>query len=121
FFPTADTQKKGVSSGKQAGPAGGGGFDLPTGEGTKCEIPPQTGGDSERFRPGQQILGHYTVVKQLGRGGMGTVYLARDDVSGQEVAVKVLPAALARDRNIRERFVQEARALATMDHPNIVP
>ncbi|MCC7073042.1 MAG: protein kinase [Deltaproteobacteria bacterium] len=86
--------------------------------------PAETGGekaDEARFRPGQGILGHYTVVRQLGRGGMGTVYLARDDVSGQEVAVKVLPAALARERDIRERFVQEARALAAMDHPNIVP
>ncbi|MBI1948434.1 MAG: protein kinase [Deltaproteobacteria bacterium] len=84
----------------------------------------ETGGEKSeeaRFRAGQAILGHYTVVRQLGRGGMGTVYLARDDVSGQEVAVKVLPAALARERDIRERFVQEARALAAMDHPNIVP
>lgn len=86
--------------------------------------PAETGGEKSeeaRYRTGQAILGHYTVVRQLGRGGMGTVYLARDDVSGQEVAVKVLPAALARERDIRERFVQEARALAAMDHPNIVP
>lgn len=86
---------------------------------------PETGGngavDEGRFQPGQTILGHYTVVRQLGKGGMGTVYLARDDVSGQEVAVKVLPAQLARERDIRERFILEARALASMDHPNIVP
>lgn len=86
---------------------------------------PETGGgdrvDDSRFKPGQRILGHYSVVRQLGRGGMGTVYLARDDVSGQEVAVKALPASLARERDIRERFIQEARALASMDHPNIVP
>ena len=84
--------------------------------------PPQTGaGDDARFHTGDTILGHYTVVRQLGRGGMGTVYLARDEVSGQEVAVKVLPASLARERDIRERFIQEARALASLDHPNIVP
>lgn len=86
--------------------------------------PSETGGEraeEARFRPGQVILGHYIVGRQLGRGGMGTVYLAKDDVSGQEVAVKVLPAALARERDIRERFVQEARALAALDHPNIVP
>lgn len=77
--------------------------------------------EDQRFKSGDVILGHYVVVKQLGRGGMGTVYLARDDVSGQEVAVKVLPAQLARERDIRERFVQEARALASLDHPNIVP
>ena len=84
----------------------------------------ETGGEraeEARFQPGQVILGHYIVGRQLGRGGMGTVYLAKDDVSGQEVAVKVLPAALARERDIRERFVQEARALAALDHPNIVP
>jgi serine/threonine protein kinase len=80
----------------------------------------QMEGDA-KFKTGDLILGHYTVVKQLGRGGMGTVYLARDEVSLQEVAVKVLPAALARERDIRERFVQEARSLASMDHPNIVP
>ncbi len=73
------------------------------------------------FAPGTSILGHYTVVRQLGRGGMGTVYLARDDVSAQEVAVKVLPGALGREKDIRDRFIQEARALAAMDHPNIVP
>jgi serine/threonine protein kinase len=77
--------------------------------------------DDPRFQPGQTMLGHYTVVRQLGKGGMGTVYLARDEVSGQEVAVKVLPASLARERDIRDRFIQEARALASMDHTNIVP
>lgn len=52
---------------------------------------------------------------------MGSVYLARDDLSGQEVAVKVLPAALSREADIRERFLQEARALASLDHEAIVP
>jgi eukaryotic-like serine/threonine-protein kinase len=85
---------------------------------------PETQGDGReeaRFKTGQKILRHYSVVRQLGKGGMGTVYLARDEVSGQEVAVKVLPGALARERDIRERFTLEARALASMDHPNIVP
>ena len=77
--------------------------------------------EDARFQPGRVILGHYTIVSSLGRGGMGTVYLARDDVSGQRVAVKVLPASLARERDIRDRFVEEARALATLDHPGIVP
>lgn len=94
-------------------------------EPAKGPLSPETGGgervDDSRFKPGERILGHYTVVRQLGRGGMGTVYLARDEVSGQEVAVKALPASLARERDIRERFIQEARALASMDHPNIVP
>ncbi|HEY4221757.1 MAG TPA: protein kinase, partial [Myxococcota bacterium] len=102
FFPTADTKRK-VS----------GEIDMDAEEAEAT--------DDARFNPGERILGHYTVVRQLGRGGMGTVYLARDDVSGQEVAVKVLPASLARERDIRDRFTQEARALASMDHQNIVP
>lgn len=78
-------------------------------------------GTIDRFAPGQAVLDQYRVVRQLGQGGMGAVYLARDDVSGQEVAIKVLPAELAKDKDIRERFNQEARALAALDHPNIVP
>lgn len=77
--------------------------------------------EGERFPPGTLILRQYRTVRRLGEGGMGSVYLARDDLSGQEVAVKVLPAALAREADIRERFVQEARALAALDHPAIVP
>lgn len=75
----------------------------------------------ERFAPGTTLLRQYRVVEKLGQGGMGAVYRARDDVSGQEVAVKVLPAGLARDPHLRERFVQEAQALASLDHPAIVP
>ena len=84
----------------------------------------QPGGDhidEERFAPGTVVMQHYTIERQLGRGGMGAVYLAVDDVSGQRVAVKVLPAWHARDRELRERFVLEARALAALDHPGIVP
>ena len=77
--------------------------------------------ERDRFQPGTVILKHYTIDKQIGRGGMGAVYLAVDDVSGQRVAVKVLPSWLARDRDLRERFVLEARALAALDHPGIVP
>ncbi len=77
--------------------------------------------DEQRFAPGQRVLGVYAVERQVGRGGMGAVYLARDDVSGQRVAVKVLPGSAARERSARERFIQEARALAALDHPGIVP
>jgi serine/threonine-protein kinase len=73
------------------------------------------------FHPGDVVVGTYVIERALGQGGMGTVYLAADQVTGQKVAVKVLPASLARERDIRERFVLEARALATLDHPNIVP
>ncbi len=78
--------------------------------------------DADRtFHAGDVIVGSYVVERQLGRGGMGAVYLATDRLSGQRVAVKVLPASLARERDIRERFVREARALAALDHPGIVP
>ncbi len=81
-------------------------------------------GDEEevaRFADGDVVLGTYVIERQLGKGGMGTVYLGRDDVSGQRVAIKVLPGALAREKDIRDRFIQEARSLAALDHPGIVP
>jgi serine/threonine protein kinase len=76
---------------------------------------------ASELHPGDVVVGGYVVDRQLGRGGMGAVYLATDAVSGQRVAVKVLPASLARERDIRERFVREARALAALDHAGIVP
>jgi len=85
---------------------------------------PQAGDDSDgdrTWQPGEVIVATYVVDRQLGQGGMGAVYLATDRISGQRVAIKVLPAALARERDIRERFVMEARALAALDHPGIVP
>src|SRR5512143_2754176 len=64
-------------------------------------------------------LGIYEILGPLGAGGMGEVYLARDTRLKREVAVKVLPAALAADREWRTRFVREAQVLASLNHPNI--
>jgi eukaryotic-like serine/threonine-protein kinase len=69
--------------------------------------------------PGSR-LGPYEILAPLGAGGMGEVYRARDTRLGREVAVKVLPADRLKDEARRRRFVQEARAASSLNHPNIV-
>ena len=65
-------------------------------------------------------LGPYEVVALIGAGGMGEVYRARDQRLGRDVAVKVLPASFAADPERLRRFEQEARAVAALNHPNIL-
>ena len=67
------------------------------------------------------LAGEYSLQRELGRGGMGVVYLARDVQLDRDVAIKVLPTHLARDTAARERFLREARMAAGLSHPNIVP
>ena len=67
------------------------------------------------------LAGEYSIQRELGRGGMGVVYLARDVQLDRDVAIKVLPAHLARTPAARERFVREARMAAGLSHPHIVP
>jgi eukaryotic-like serine/threonine-protein kinase len=64
-------------------------------------------------------LGPYEVIAQLGAGGMGEVYRARDTQLGRDVALKVLPEILARDPERMARFKREAQVLASLNHPNI--
>jgi len=66
-------------------------------------------------------FGQYRIVGLLGRGGMADVYQAEDARSGQVVALKVLPAEFARDRERARRFAEEIQAAAALDHPSIVP
>lgn len=67
------------------------------------------------------LAGEYSLQRELGRGGMGVVYLARDVQLDRDVAIKVLPPHVAHTAAARERFVREARTAAGLSHPHIVP
>src|SRR5215471_13712518 len=64
-------------------------------------------------------LSHYRIVSKIGEGGMGEVYLAEDTKLDRKVALKILPAELAANQDRMRRFVQEAKAAAALNHPNI--
>jgi len=74
--------------------------------------------DLDTLPPGTRI-GSYEILGEIGRGGMGIVYLAEDVRLGRRVALKSLPAAVAAERDLRERLRREARAAATISHPAV--
>ena len=67
------------------------------------------------------VAGRYSLERELGRGGMGVVYLAREVRLDRPVAIKLLPPARAADAALRDRFLREARTAAKLSHPNILP
>ena len=67
------------------------------------------------------LAGEYSLDREIGRGGMGVVYLAREVRLARPVAIKVLPPALAERAELREAFLREAQTAAALTHPNIVP
>ena len=67
-----------------------------------------------------ESIGRYSIVSQLGKGGMGAVYLAHDGQLERNVAIKLLPSFFANDSDRLRRFAQEARAASALNHPNIL-
>ena len=81
----------------------------------------------QSFRTSRQLtlevgtkLGRYEIRSQVGAGGMGEVYLAQDTMLDRKVALKILPAALAEDKDRMNRFVREAKLASALNHPNII-
>jgi hypothetical protein len=69
----------------------------------------------------QAVAGRYSLDREIGRGGMGVVYLAREVHLDRPVAIKLLPPERASQRTLRDRFLREARLAAKLSHPNIIP
>jgi serine/threonine protein kinase len=87
----------------------------------KNGVPPAARNDARLMSLASGVrLGAYEIIALIGSGGMGEVYRARDPRLERDVAVKVLPAALAGDAERLRRFEQEARAAAALNHPNIL-
>jgi Protein kinase domain len=76
----------------------------------------------ERLIPGGgETFGRYAIESMLGRGGMGTVFLASDERLARKVALKVIAPELAADESFRARFLRESQLAASLDHPHVIP
>jgi tetratricopeptide (TPR) repeat protein len=99
--------------------AAGGFLELPAGEYAPVLLAEAAGAEEPEDDLSGRQLGPYRLLREIGSGGMGTVYEAEDARLGRRVAVKVLPAGYSRDPKAKERFLREARAASTVDHPNL--
>jgi len=77
--------------------------------------------DASGMEPLAARVAGYRIEGQIGAGGMASVYVARDERLGRQVALKILTGRLSGDRDFRQRFIRESRAAAAVDHPNIIP
>jgi len=76
---------------------------------------------AQESQPVEGTIGRYKVLREIGRGGMATVYAAHDPVFNRDVAIKMLPPELLYDPSFRARFEREAKTVAALEHPAIVP
>ena len=96
------------------------GTPAPTGVPGSAGFAPASGPPSAPLAAGV-VVGLYRIVRMLGQGGMGAVYLAEHTLTGQEVAIKVIWPELMREQNVVTRFLEEARVMGKLHHHNIVP
>jgi eukaryotic-like serine/threonine-protein kinase len=76
-------------------------------------------GAEKKLEAGKRF-GHYEIIKQIGAGGMGQVYLAKDKKLDRRVAIKILNEEFSQDESTLQRFVSEAKAASALNHPNIL-
>ncbi len=84
-----------------------------------AEVADAFGGNGKKLEKGN-VIGHYEIVEPIGTGGMGEVYLAKDQILDRQVAVKILNEELSSDEANLSRFIREAQAASALNHPNIL-